>query len=159
MSGKAIIVIISLSLIIIGIIILALREKIKGRLVQRDDVGYSSESNPEIAEKIKDIIVMNPKDYPDLLRVNGGIIGMKMAGGFARKEAPAGAYASYNCFHILFCPVFPLGCYLIHDSMKGISCYGELKTEKDELLYVLTKGWGIFLIIAGALVMLIGLNA
>ena len=162
MTHDSIIILISSILIVIGTILLILRERRRKSVVLRD----VSSTNPNISSEqenlVKEIIIMDPSGSPDLLRVNGGIIGMKMSGAFERKDAPSSSYASYNCFHILFCPIFPLGCYMIDEitgNINSIHCYAELRIEKDELLFILAKGWGIFLIIVGIFVAIVGLSS
>lgn len=151
-------VLIASVLTLLGIILIVYREGLRKAIVLKDDIG-AEKKDSEYGGRLKEIIIMDPKDYPHLLRVNGGIVGEKMSGRFARKDAPVLYYASYNCFSILYCPIIPLGCYLIHENMKGVSCYGKLKTEKDELLFVLAKGWGILLIIVGIVLLIFGLSA
>lgn len=157
MTHSSIILLISSVLALIGIILLMSRGKMKKGLVIYEDAQDSNEKQEQ--GEAKDLIIMDPKNYPELLKVNMGIIGMKMSGSFARKNAPPTFYASYNCFHVLFCPVFPLGCFLIQKGGFGqdLSSLGELKTEKDELLFVLSKGWGVLLIIVAILILFFGL--
>lgn len=158
MTHTSIILTISSLLFLIGIVILIHRQHLKNSIIEKDELDDAIK-DPSRRPLVKEVILMNPNDTPDLLRVNGGIMGKKMSGAFARANAPTGAYASYNCFSILFCPVFPMGCYLINEGLKDISCYGALQSEKEELQYVLMKGWGILFIVIAILVACFGLMA
>lgn len=123
-------------------------------------IDRSDKERPTRPIKMKD-----RKNIPYLEKVNGGIVGQKMFGMFPRQSGEHQSfYASYNCFYILFCAIFPLGCFLVDTTgdmgdMKGrIHTYGEIESEKDELFIVLSKGWGILLMIVGVIILIVAAN-
>ena len=160
--SQGVIALIGIILIFAGAIILAIRSSYTDKLNLYDHVDSTNteESDGRLQTFVKPVKVKYVKSFPSLERINGGIVGRKMFGSFARKNGPISSRASYNCFYILYCAVFSLGCFLLGTGPDGdmqgkVLSYGELEMEKDELLYVLSKGWSILSMIAG-LMMIVG---